>query len=169
MPFTAEMAGFRPEWAEAVDRIETAAFARPDEARLVAALRVEGRVAVELVATEGGVPVGHVLFSRCTVAPATLAVAAVAPVAVLPARQKAGIGSALIREGLARCAGAGFDAVAVLGDPAYYRRFGFTRGAARALECVYSGPAFQALELREGALAGGPWRLTYPRPFEDSD
>jgi len=166
MPFTGEIAAFRPDWGQAADRVVTAAFGRPDEARLVEALRAEDAAALELVATEDGVPVGHALFSRCAVEPATTRVAALAPVAVSPTRQNAGIGSALIREGLARCKAAGFDAVVLLGDPAYYRRFGFTRGAARAFDCVYSGPAFQALELRQGALSGGPWRLSYPRAFE---
>jgi len=169
MPFTVEIAAFRPDWGQAVDRVVTAAFGRPDEARLVEALRAEGAAALELVATEDGVPVGHALFSRCAVEPATLRVAALAPVAVQPARQSGGIGGALVREGLTRCKAAGFDAVVLLGDPAYYRRFGFTRRAARAFDCVYSGPAFQALELREGALSGGPWRLSYPRAFEVLD
>lgn len=166
MPFAGEIAAFRSEWAEAVEGIEAAAFGRPDEAGLVASLRAAGTVAVELVATEDGVPVGHVLFSRCAVEPATLRVAALAPVAVGPARQKTGIGRALIREGLVRCAAAGFGAAVLLGDPAYYSRFGFTRRAARPFVCIYSGPAFQALELHEGALTGGPWHLGYPRAFD---
>jgi putative acetyltransferase len=165
MVFAGSIAAFRPEWADAIDGIVTAAFGGPGEARLVRDLRRDGAVAVERVAMEAGGIAGHVLFSRCTLEPATIRVAALAPVAVAPARQRAGIGSALILEGLTQCAAQGFDAVVLLGDPAYYRRFGFTRRAARVLESVYSGPAFQALELRDGALAGGPWRLAYPKAF----
>jgi len=169
MVFGGNIAAFRPEWTDAVDGIVVAAFGMPGEARLVRDLRCDGAVAVERVAMEADEMVGHVLFSRCTVEPATIRVAALAPVAVAPARQRAGIGSTLIRDGLAQCAAQGFDAVVLLGDPAYYRRFGFTRRAARALDCVYSGPAFQALELRAGALADGPWRLAYPKAFAELD
>ncbi len=73
----------------------------------------------------------------------------------------------MIREGLARCAALGFDAVALLGDPEYCKRFGFTRDAALMLESEFSGPYFQALELREGVLAGGPWKVAYPRAFSN--
>jgi putative acetyltransferase len=107
------------------------------------------------------------MFSRATAVPATLRVAAIGPVCARIDRQKSGIGSALIRDGLARCKALGFDAVVLLGDPDYYKKFGFTREAARGLECEYSGEHFQALELTGGALAGGRWKLTYPAAFAD--
>jgi len=154
-----------PADQEAVRALVSAAFGRPDEAELVRRLRADGDAILELAAVEGRV-VGHILFSRLAVEPATIRLAALAPVSVLPERRKAGIGSALIRDGLARCKALGFDAVAVLGDPAYYRRFGFTRRAARGLSCSYSGLAYQALELRDGALDGGPWSVLYPRAFD---
>ncbi|HEY2034257.1 MAG TPA: N-acetyltransferase [Rhizomicrobium sp.] len=135
------------------------------EVALIAALRADGDVALELAALEADEVIGHALFSVLTVEPATLRVAALAPVSVAVDRQRGGIGSALIREGRARCKALGFDAVTVLGDPDYYRRFGFTLEAAHALKSEYSGEHFQALELNPGALAGGPWTLTYPRAF----
>jgi len=152
---------------EFVDKVIAAAFSRRTEAELVRRLRADRDVAVELVATAEGAPVGHVLFSCLAVDPPTIRIAALAPVSVKPEHQKNGIGSALIRQGLVECAEQGFDAVAVLGDPDYYRRFGFTADAARTLHSVYSGPAFQALELKPNALTGGPWRVTYPRAFAD--
>ena len=106
---------------------------------------------------------GHILFSALTVDPATIRIAALAPVSVLPSRQNQGIGSALIREGLARCAG--FDACAVLGEPEYYSRFGFRLDTARTLQSVYSGHAYQALEFKPGVLATGQWRVTYAKAF----
>ncbi|HSM94666.1 MAG TPA: N-acetyltransferase [Rhizomicrobium sp.] len=156
--------------AAEIAAITQAAFAREygsgdGEVALIAQLRADGDVAVELAALEGGEVVGHVLFSRLAVEPATLKVAALAPVSARVDRQKSGIGSALIREGLARCRAQGFDAVAVLGDPAYYGKLGFTLQAARMLESEYSGDHFQALELSPGALEGGQWKLTYPRAF----
>jgi putative acetyltransferase len=142
-----------------------AAFGQPDEADLVRQLRDDGDVVLELAAFEGEAILGHILFSALTVAPATIRIAALAPVSVMPTHQNQGIGSALIREGLVRCAALGFDACAVLGDPDYYKRFGFGLDTARTLQSVYSGHAYQALEFRPGALAGGNWRVIYPKSF----
>lgn len=158
--------------ADEIAAITRAAFEKEygsgdGEVTLIADLRADGDVAVELAALEGGVVVGHVMFSRLIVAPANLRVAALAPVSAALGRQRSGIGSALIREGLVRCAAQGFDAVTVLGDPEYYKRFGFTPQAARCFECAYSGPAFQALALRDGALQSGAWKLIYPRAFSN--
>lgn len=166
----AEIRDFRPEWAGHVDEILAAAFPGPEEATLVQALRASGEAVVELVALEDNIVVGHILLSRLVAKPPTIRLAGLAPVAVAPARQRAGIGGALIREGLARAKAVGFDAVAVLGDPAYYGRFGFHPDlAARALRSPYDGRAYQALELRARALEGGPWTVTYPAAFADVD
>jgi putative acetyltransferase len=135
------------------------------EVALVAALRADGEVVVELTALEAEEVVGHVLFSRLVVAPDTVRMASLAPVCARIDRQRDGIGSALIREGLARCKAQGFEAVLVQGDPNYYRRFGFSVEAAEAVASEYSGPYFQALALKDGALVNGKWRVTYPRAF----
>ena len=156
------------EHRAAIHGVVSAAFGRPDEAELVRQLRDDGDAVLELAAFEGDTVLGHILFSALTVDPATLRVAALAPVSVVPTHQNQGIGSALIREGLARCAAQGFDACAVLGDPDYYKRFGFGPDAARTLQSVYSGHAYQALEFKPGALAGGLWRVTYPKAFGGS-
>ncbi|HEY8949568.1 MAG TPA: N-acetyltransferase [Rhizomicrobium sp.] len=158
------------EYAVDIAAMTRKAFARTygsgdGEAALIAKLRADGDVAVELAAMANGEIVGHVLFSRLTVEPATLKVAALAPVSARIDRQKSGIGSALIREGLARCKALDFDAVTVLGDVAYYERFGFSLEAAQVFDCAYAGPHFQAMELREHALSVGRWRLEYPKAF----
>jgi putative acetyltransferase len=158
--------------ADGIAAVTRAAFAKEygsgdGEVAVIAGLRSGGDVIVELAALEGGAVVGHAMFSRATVVPATLRVAAIGPVCARIDRQKGGIGSALIREGLVRCKALGFDAAVLLGDPDYYKKFGFTREAARGLECEYSGEHFQALELTGGVLAGGRWKLTYPAAFAD--
>jgi putative acetyltransferase len=153
------------EHSNGIHSVVSAAFGRPDEADLVRQLRDDGDVVLELAAFEDGTILGHILFSALAVAPATIRIASLAPVSVLPARQNQGIGSALIREGLARCGRLGFDACAVLGEPDYYKRFGFGLDTARALQSVYSGHAYQAMEFKPGALAGGDWRITYPKAF----
>ena len=156
--------------AEAIAAMTRAAFEKEygsgdGEVALIATLRADGDVAVELAAIGSGAVIGHALFSVLTVEPATLRVAALAPVSAAVNCQRSGIGSALIRGGLARCKALGFDVVAVLGDPEYYKRFGFTLESAHALESEYSGEHFQALELRSGALSNGSWKLIYPGAF----
>jgi len=121
------------------------------ETALIAALRRDGEVVVELAALEEGRVVGHAMFSRAGPAPPGCRIAALAPVAVRIDRQGQGIGGALIRAGIEACAAQGIEAVVVLGDPEYYGRFGF---APTRLGSPYAGPHFQALELKGGTLAG---------------
>ena len=92
-------------------------------------------------------------------------VVGLAPVAVAPGRQRRGIGSALIREGHRRLVEQGESLVFVLGDPAYYTRFGYSLAAAAAVRVPhYSGPHFMALRLNESAPSGG--KVRYPAAFD---
>jgi len=71
--------------------------------------------------------VAHCAFTRCTFAKASLSIAALlGPVAVLPDFAGQGIGSRPIRQGLDTMRADGVAGVLVLGDPAFYQRFGFT-------------------------------------------
>ncbi|HSI00821.1 MAG TPA: N-acetyltransferase [Reyranella sp.] len=151
----------------AIAVVNDLAFGGPAESRLVTALRDSGAAAIELVATEHGEIVGHILFSvlGVTVDERPVSTLALAPVAVRPDRQRAGIGSALVRAGLERARAAGWEAVIVLGHPAYYPRFGFSAALARPLVSPFSGNAFMALALRDGALDGRTGRVVHPPAF----
>src|SRR5206468_7738176 len=120
-----------PDDGAAIQEIHTRAFGGPTEAKLVQFISERKKALISLIAIRDGKVVGHILFSRVTIAnaPAAFGSVGLAPVAVLPEFQRQGIGSQLIREGLATCRQAGYDAVVVLGDPAYYSRFGFIRAA----------------------------------------
>jgi predicted N-acetyltransferase YhbS len=87
--------------------------------------------------------VGHVLFTAVSVQGSEeQAVARIlAPLAVLPEHQRKGVGGALINEGLKRLADAGVELVFVLGDPAYYGRFGFSPAGVLGLEATHPIPA----------------------------
>ena len=142
------------------------AFGRRDEADLVEQLRADGEVLVELAAARGAALVGHILYSRLLIErqSETLDAAALAPVCVLPAFQRAGIGKALIRAGDARCAELKLSAVIVLGHADYYPQFGYSAAAAESLQAPFSGPHFMALELVPGALKAGG-RVRYAKAF----
>lgn len=150
----------------AIRQIIRHAFGQSAEADLVEALRADSDVLFELVHANDIALQGHILYSPLAIERdrQTLNAAALAPVAVLPAFQRGGIGSALIEAGNARCAGLGLAAILVLGYPAYYPRFGFSAEIAAPLQAPFSGPAFMGLELSPGALAGGG-RVRYAKAF----
>lgn len=150
----------------AIRAITTAAFdqSNGNEARIIEGVRAEGLALVEMVAEADGEVVGHVLFNRMRTEPGR-AFAGLGPLAVAPAAQRSGIGSALARAGIEACRAAGMEAVVVLGHPPYYPRFGFSAEAAANITSPFSGrPAFMAMALQPGAL-DQPIKVDYPAAF----
>lgn len=154
----------RAEDAAAIRAVHVAAFPTPMEAALVDALRSAGAATVSEVAVVDGVVAGHVLLSPVSV-PGVLGLA---PLAVRPELQKQGIGAALVRHALERAKEEGAGALVVLGEPAYYGRFGFVAAREFGLHCKWPGTeaAFMALELREGALNGARGLVSYHPAFD---
>jgi putative acetyltransferase len=152
----------------AIRDVHRRAFGQEDEGRLVDALRSEGYSRLSLAAAQGDQIVGHILFSELAIVTdrALVGALALAPLAVVPECQRRGIGSALVREGLALARSAGHRIVIVLGHPGYYPRFGFSTALAGPLRSRYSGPSFMALELEADALDGVAGEVRYPPPFE---
>jgi putative acetyltransferase len=153
--------------AAAIQSVHQSAFPTAAEARLVDALRDAGKLRVSLVAEVEGELVGHVAFSPVTLEGMTEgAGVGLAPLAVVPDRQRQGVGGRLVREGLAACAAGGFGFVVVLGDPAYYGRFGFAAASRWGLQDEYGGgEAFMALELLPGAIPSRGGRVRYADEF----
>ena len=158
-PRAVEVRPETPADVEAVRGVNAAAFGRPDEGRVVDALREHAALCVSLVAVEGGRVSGHIAFSLATLGEAAgpVAIAALGPMAVMPDRQRLGIGSALVRAGLDACRRLGHEVVVVLGHPAFYPRFGFVTARPLGVTCDYPVPdeVFMVAELSPGALRAG--------------
>lgn len=152
----------------AIAAVNRAAFGREDEAQLVAALHTADRNAFELVAERDAGIVAHILFSSVSIQHGDdRLVLGLAPLAVLPDFQRQGIGTALARAALETLAASPYRAVVVLGDTAYYRRFGFGPASAAGLRSVYAaGDAFMAVALRAGGLAGYAGCVRYAPEFD---
>ena len=154
----------RPADHAAIAEVVEAAFGQPDEARLVERLRGDGDVLFELVAEDEGEVTGHILFSRLF-ADRTELFAALAPLAVRPGLQRAGVGKALVRAALEQAREFGAHGVLVLGHPAYYPKFGFAAETAAQVKCPFTGnPAFMAVALEDGAF-DAPLSVAYPDAF----
>ena len=120
----------RPEDVDAIRAVTAAAFvgmphSRQTEARIVDALRTAGALTISLVAIQEREIVGHVAFSPVRISGATGDWHGLGPVSVRPDRQRKGVGQALIRDGLRRLRALDAAGCVLLGEPAYYRRFGF--------------------------------------------
>ncbi|MEZ4699188.1 MAG: N-acetyltransferase [Rhodothermales bacterium] len=117
--------------------VERAAFGQEDEARLTAALLQDPTAApcLSLLAYVDGRPAGHILFTKATLreTASDVPAALLAPMAVVPAHQRRGIGRALIQAGIERLTRSGIQLVFVLGHPDYYTGSGFEPAVPRGL------------------------------------
>ncbi|WIY05949.1 N-acetyltransferase [Amycolatopsis mongoliensis] len=114
----------------------------PIEAPLVDELRADGDLleALSLVAVRGGEVVGHVCCSRARIGEDTTSAVGLGPLGVLPAHQASGVGSALVHAVLGAADALGYGLVVLLGNPAYYARFGFV--TASTLSITAPDPAW---------------------------
>ncbi|REE84386.1 putative N-acetyltransferase YhbS [Paenibacillus taihuensis] len=156
-----------------VREVNYAAFGnRDDEADLVARIRSSAEFIPELslVADRDGSVVGHLLISKASIVNGSTShdVLVLAPIAILPAHQKRGVGGLLIREGLNRSRVLGYAAVLLIGHPTYYPRFGFRPASSFGMELkqfTVPDDVFMAYELYDGALKGIAGELQYPAAF----
>lgn len=157
---------------KATHRVHELAFDSSAEAQLVHLLRSRGVAAISLVAEDRGEIVGHILFSPVSIHPPARGWRALglAPLGVIPERQHQGIGKALINEGLERCKERGIHLVVVLGDPAYYEKFGFRRSKHYGLSNEYQADEhFMVLELTPGVLDNFTGTVKYAPEFKEAD
>lgn len=186
LPAADDSCGVWEDWPEHESQVATlveSAFGRPDEARMVAALRAAQAVAISLVAQmapqdrerEPWPIVGHILLSPVTIDGSREAWGlGLAPLAVAPAHQRRGVGARLVEAALRRARLLGYAYVVVLGDSHYYPRFGFVPASRFGLSCplAHLETDFMAIELVPDALTKASGVVRYhpalsaePRPL----
>lgn len=152
---------------EAIDQLTRDAFlhaAHTDhtEQFIVKGLRDAGALSVSLVAELDGELIGHAAASPVTIGDGTPRWFGLGPVSVAPSHQQQGVGSELIKRLLDDLRQRGAAGCVVLGEPAYYGRFGFQADGALVLPGVPAG-YFQALAF-DSALPSG--NVAYHRAFD---
>ena len=143
------------DWA-AVRELIGAAFGQVQEADLVEKLRQNCKERLSLVAVSGSRVVGQILFTPVMISGAkgSLQGMGLAPVAVAPECQRQGVGSLLIKNGIARLADTGCPFIVVLGHPEYYPRFGFEPTKLHGIRSEWEVPeeAFMIMVLNPFAM-----------------
>ncbi len=148
----------RHDDADAIGRLTTHAFASAPrtngaEAQIIAALREAGALLLSLVADIDGQIIGHIAFSPARLGASDDGIFGLGPVSVDPLRQGTGIGTALISDGLARLRNLNARGVVLMGDPGYYKRFGFTTDPALTWQ-GQENPCVQVLNFGSTPLVG---------------
>lgn len=121
----------------AIEAVTSAAFQKedysPTEHFIVTALRKSGQLTLSLVAEVEGVVIGHVAVSPVMISSGAVRWYGLGPISVVPARQGQGVGIQLMERALTELRRLGAAGCVVLGNPAYYSRFGFKAESALVL------------------------------------
>lgn len=156
-----------PNDVNKIRNINSTAFDTVAEADLVDRLRDSRIPIISLVAEIDEKLVGHILFTPMTSDNFDIKIAGLAPMAVLPEYQNKGIGLVLVEKGLENCAKEKYEAVAVLGHPNYYPKFGFVPSTRFDLISEYDVPkeVFMVKELVCNSLSKISGVIKYHEEF----
>lgn len=159
---------------QAIHEVEFRAFRSQSEPALIERLREEDAASLSLVAEVDSKVVGHILFSPMTFDPEAPGLEerayGLAPLAVLPEFQKQGIGKRLVERGLSLGISARWSLVFVLGDPAFFSRFGFKQASKYNFYSEYEVPEknFMVVSLTPAGLSvGQPYLVKYHPVFKE--
>lgn len=131
--------------SSSIRAVHKLAFPTDAESRLVDALRAANQLTLSLIAIVNSEIAGHIAFSPVEIDGEPIGWG-LAPLAVVPHRQRTGVGSALTLHALNECRRLNVPLVVVLGDPEFYSRFGFAPASGWQLrDCYDGGDAFQAI------------------------
>ncbi|SFN25459.1 putative acetyltransferase [Izhakiella capsodis] len=154
--------------AASIDSLLRRCFIDSAEAELVQQLRENGLLTLGMVATDDdGQVLGYAAFSPVMLNNEDKGWVALAPLAVDESARGDSLGKKLIYEGLDALNEFGYSAIFVLGDPAYYGRYGFAPAARHQLSCRWPGSeaTFQVYPLAEHAFDGLQGQIEFSAPF----
>jgi putative acetyltransferase len=156
-----------PDDAAAIEAVTAAAFLRAPhtshtEQFIVAALRAVGALSVSLVAEVDSAVIGCVAVSPVTISDGAVGWFGLGPISVLPASQRQGVGSTLMRAALEALRELGAAGCVVVGEPAFYGRFGFRAEPGLVFREI-PPEYFQAILLGDANLPRGS--VTYHQAF----
>ena len=160
-----------PSDQAAIHRLNTVAFGDDAEANVVDELRASCDVYLSFVAIDRGAVVGHILFTPVALSGSSIEGMGLAPMAVDPSRQQRGIGSLLVRHGLAHLRTSGCPFVIVLGHADYYPRFGFERASQYGVSSQWEGipdEAFMIVVFDRKAIPGVGGIARYRSEFDEA-
>ena len=163
----------KPEDVVGIRLVNECAFEQPEEANIVDKLRKNCDGLLSLVAIESDDIIGHVLFSPAVIDSdhGEVIGMGLAPMAVVPQRQRQGIGAALIKYGIARLRESGCPFVIVLGHAEYYPRFGFVPACQHGLRSQWEGvpdEAFMVIILDDNVMQGISGVARYRDEFDEA-
>lgn len=130
-----------PSDEAAIERVTRRAFlghpySHQTEQFIIRSLRANHALAVSLVADEAGRVVGHIAFSPVTISDGSIGWYGLGPISVDPEWQGRGVGRALMERGIAALHRIGANGCVLVGEPAFYVRFGFAHDPALVLEGI---------------------------------
>jgi len=157
----------------AIREVNIQAFGQNQEADLVDKIRKSSNDLISLVAVVQNTIVGHIFFSPVTIerkAKKIIRGMGLAPMAVLPAFQRQGVGTELVQDGIARVRKKGFPFIIVLGHDSYYPRFGFEPASHYGIRCEWDVPdaAFMILLLYESRMCASEGLARYLPEFAEA-
>ena len=131
----------KPEDIDDIHALNELAFGQPQEANIIAKLRINCDNLLSFVAVENEKVVGHILYSPVTIEGqhGVISGMGLAPMAVLPEMQHKGIGTQLVKSGIENLREVQCPFIIVLGHPEYYPRFGFERASLYGIKCQWEG------------------------------
>lgn len=163
----------KPEDIAFIHSVNEQAFGRVSEAKLVDTLRLACTDHLSLVADDNGSIIGHLMFTPVVVTDGKQKTEGMglAPMAVLPSRQRQGIGTQLVDSGLRILKEKGCPFVIVLGHPEYYPRFGFQAASGCNIRTQWDGvpdDAFMILVMDHEAMQNVSGVATFRDEFNDA-
>jgi putative acetyltransferase len=157
-----------------IRKINDLAFGQENEGKMIEALRktLDYNASLSLIAEIKERIVGHILFYPIKIKneKEEYTVLSLAPLAVHPQYQNKGIGSILVKKGLAVAKYTEFNAVIVVGHPKYYPRFGFKPASKWGIKLPIDAPdeVFMAFELKDDALKNCKGTVVFPKEYYDA-